>query len=156
MQPITREKTAQSVFREPLRVLALLKDLEPVEANIYMYLQFVGKLGPEVRALLYEQDDQAMWLFGYWFGLMCRFEHIWWCGRRVRRDFTAILIWLQSRRLSERSGTEGLLWMERILDLEDSPSWPPKRPTPLKALCPDVASLIVEESCEERWKHETD
>lgn len=135
-------EVAQFLFWDPLRLLVVLRDLEPVDANIYLYLRFVGTLEHEFRSLLYERDEKALWLFGYWLGLMCRFEHIWWCGRRVRRDFTAIVMWLRSCEVTARPGREGLLWTEMMMDLEDTPSWPPRSSMPSEETQPEVTSSL--------------
>lgn len=130
MQDWSAEEMNQFLFETPLRALAVIRNVEPVEANIYVYLQFAGTLEPEFRLRLYERDEKALWTFGYWLGLMCRFEYIWWCGRRVRRDFTAIVIWLRGCGVTARPGEEGLLWRAMIEDLEDSVSWPPGSAAP--------------------------
>jgi len=125
MQDLGAEELNWFIFWKPLCALAVIRDVEPIEANIYMYLQFAGTLEPEFCLRLYQRDERALWVFGYWLGLMCRFEYIWWCGRRVRRDFTAIAIWLRCCGVTARPGEEGLLWTAMIADLEDSASWPP-------------------------------
>lgn len=125
IQDLASEELDLFLYLEPLRSLSVIKDIEPTDVNFHQYLQFPGTIGPEFQTRLYERDEKAMWVFGYWLGLMCRFEHIWWCGRRVRRDFTAIVIWLRASGVTLRPGRDGLLWTAMIADLEDSPFWPP-------------------------------
>ncbi|OIW32738.1 hypothetical protein CONLIGDRAFT_277014 [Coniochaeta ligniaria NRRL 30616] len=117
------EEVRDHLFREPLFLLAETRELAPTMANVFHYLQFLGKLEPEFKTLLYDRDPRAMWAFGYWLGLVCRFDYIWWVTRRARRDFTAIVIWLRSSGLTERPGREGLLWAEMMRDLEESLHW---------------------------------
>lgn len=111
-------KTRENLFCEPLLLLAELRDLEPSMGNVFHYLQFLQKLDPNFRHLLYDKDERALWMFGCWLGLMCRFDYIWWISRRTRRDFKAIVIWLQSRGVTERHGGKGMLWSELMKDLE--------------------------------------
>ncbi|KAI9849758.1 MAG: hypothetical protein M1838_006259 [Thelocarpon superellum] len=109
------------VFRPPVTVLAMLRELEPVHANIFKNLQFLGKVQRDFRALLYDRDERALWLFGYWLGLMCRFEGMWWSDQRVRRDHKAIGIWLEQLHLPKRPGIEGDMWREMMKELESAP-----------------------------------
>ncbi|KAB5576261.1 hypothetical protein GE09DRAFT_1169950 [Coniochaeta sp. 2T2.1] len=119
------EEMREYLFREPLFLLAETRDSAPTMSNVFHYLQFLGKLEPEFKTLLYDRDPRAMWAFGYWLGLVCRFDYIWWVTRRARRDFTAIVIWLRSSGVTERPGREGLLWAEMMRDLEESIHWAP-------------------------------
>jgi hypothetical protein len=107
-----------NTFRSPVTILAKLRDLEPVRLNVFKNLQFLGKVQPEFRALLYDRDERALWLFGYWLGLMCRFEGMWWCDKRVRRDYKAIRMWLEQLHLTERPGIEGETWREMMKEFE--------------------------------------
>lgn len=109
------------VFRSLVTILAQLRDLEPVHLNVFKNLQFLGKVQPEFRALLYDRDERALWLFGYWLGLMCRFEGMWWCDKRVRRDYKAIRMWLEQLHLTERPGIEGDMWREMMKEFELAP-----------------------------------
>jgi hypothetical protein len=109
------------VYRAPITMLALLRQaamhLPADEQNVFKDIQILGKLGPEFRALLYDRDERALWIFGYWLGLMSRFTEMWWCVKRVRRDYTAICVRLGELRLTERSGGEGELWRELLDEL---------------------------------------
>ena len=91
---------SSNVLYPPAKALAELRLLEPIQSNVFKILLFLGKVSAEFRALLLERDDRVLWLFGYWFGLMCRFDGIWWCEQRVKRDYKAVWIWLEQLRLS--------------------------------------------------------
>lgn len=111
---------ADLTYRDVLRVLAEIRDMDGSPRNVLRYFQFLGKLEPEFRLLLAERDERAMWAFGMWLGLMCRFNGIWWSDRRVRRDFRAIRIWLDWIGVERRPGQEGRLWRELLRDLDDT------------------------------------
>ena len=106
------------IFRGPVTILVQLRDLEPVPSNVYRTIQFLAKVQRQYRTLLLANDDRALWLFGYWLGVLCRFRNVWWCEKRARRDYTAILMWLRQRDLIERSGDEGRRWREMMAELE--------------------------------------
>jgi len=69
-----------------------------------------------------ERDERALQLFGYRLGLMCRFEGMWWCDKRVRRDYKAICMWLKLLHLTEQPGIEGEMWREmmEVFELAES------------------------------------
>ncbi|KAH6980837.1 hypothetical protein BKA56DRAFT_673307 [Ilyonectria sp. MPI-CAGE-AT-0026] len=98
--------------------------IDPDPGNVFICLQFVGKLGPEFVELLHCQGDRALWMFGYWLGLLGRFG-FWWLRRRVERDFCAIVLPL-GRRLKRKGGDEAgdwdgkeaTLWENLIHDIE--------------------------------------
>jgi len=106
------------LFRAPLRVLAEIRALEPDRRNVLRYFQFLGKLENEFRLLMYYREEKALWVFGMWLGLMCRFQGVWWCDRRTRRDFKAIRLWLHQVGVERRPGQEGMLWRQLIRDLD--------------------------------------
>ncbi len=114
----TSTADAGRLFRTPLRVLAEIRALEPSRRNLLLYFQFLGTLENEFRLLLYYRDEKALWVAGMWLGLMCRFEGIWWCHGRTRRDFKAIRMWLHQVGVERRPGQEGFLWQEVIRDLD--------------------------------------
>ncbi|KAK7218279.1 hypothetical protein V2G26_006282 [Clonostachys chloroleuca] len=114
------------VFYEPVRILGELKDMEPRHELLFIYVSFVGKLHNEFRRLLESGNPAAMWLFGYWLGLVARFN-FWWCNNRVRRDHQAICIWFELRGFAKRAGPEGEMWRELLFDLENAPVWPSPR-----------------------------
>ena len=110
-----------NVYHIPVIVLAQLRNLEFRHSDVFKNLSFLGKVQSEFRALLYDRDERALWLFGYWLGLMCRFERTWWCDGRARRDYKAICMWLKQLHLAERPGVEGEMWRELMEDLEAAP-----------------------------------
>jgi hypothetical protein len=120
---IQARDSVNAVFRQPVRILAELRTVEPTRANVFKYLQFVGKLELEFRAFLRDRDERALWLFGYWLGLMCRYKGLWWCDKRVRRDFRAVHMWLDQLHLTERRGEEGAIWREMMVDLDSACSF---------------------------------
>lgn len=67
----------------------------------------------EFRALLCDRDERALWLLGYWLGLMSRFEGLWCCDKRVRRDYKAMRMWLEQAKVTIRPGVEGEHWIDR-------------------------------------------
>jgi hypothetical protein len=110
-----------AVLRPPVTILAQLRTLEPVQSNIFRSIQFLNKIHLDFRALLFERDERALWVFGYWLGLMCRYDGVWWCDKRVRRDYKAIYIWLEMLQLTKRRGDEGELWRQMMKELELAP-----------------------------------
>ncbi|GJN73399.1 C6 transcription factor [Purpureocillium lilacinum] len=106
-------------YRVPATVLANLRNLEPVPHNVFLYLMFMGKTHGEFRALLLRRDDRALWLVGYWLGLMCRFEGLWWCQQRARRDYEAVCMWLDCRQLKKSKDSLGdvCMWTSLMEDL---------------------------------------
>jgi hypothetical protein len=102
------------IVKLPLAILAHLRNEEPVAANVAKSLLFVSKIHPPFRALLVKRNEKALWIFGYWLGLMCRFQTAWWCRVRVRRDYEAVGMWLESLRLENRPGVEGQRWKKMM------------------------------------------
>jgi hypothetical protein len=111
------------VFRQPAKMLAELRTTMPTKASVFKYLQFVAKLEPHFRALLRDRDERALWLFGYWLGLMCRYNGLWWCDKRVRRDYKAIHMLLDQLHLTDRRAKEGAMWKEMMVDLDSACSF---------------------------------
>lgn len=116
------DDSGESIFYEPLRLLAEVKNLEPVAANYFLYLSPMGGFDLEFRDLLQANDERAMWVFGYWLGLSARFDH-WWVRNMVRRDGRAIKLWLERRGVRERGGLEGQMWADLMDDLDRAPRW---------------------------------
>jgi hypothetical protein len=112
------------VFRAPVLILMVLRELEPVPVNAYKNLQFLGKIQQEFRTFLYDRDERALWLFGYWLGLMHRYNGLWWCDKRARRDYKAIRMWLEELHLTRRPGTEGEMWREMMKEFDLAPVLP--------------------------------
>ena len=106
------------VFRLPAFALAQLRWLEPSGSNIFLNLMLLGKIQGEFRTLLIDRDERALWLFGYWLGLLCRFKDIWWAEKRANRDYAAILMWLKCYGNPQRHGIDTVLWRDMMGELE--------------------------------------
>lgn len=113
----------KDVFRSPVTALIHLREVQPVHRNVFKNLQFLGKIQLHFRGLLYRRDTRALWLFGYWLGLMCRYKGVWWCEKRAKRDYEAIKVWLQHLQLAERPGRSGRLWKEMMEEYELAPQY---------------------------------
>jgi hypothetical protein len=120
-----------NIYYELVRAIADLRILEPTCLNSLGYLGFVGKLEEDFRDLLFEKDHRALWIFGYWLGLMGRLG-IWWCNRRVERDRAAVQVFLEQKGLRELPGKEGAMWKALITDLGTVSEWPSPAATELK------------------------
>jgi hypothetical protein len=68
--------STSAIFRPAVTILTHLRDLEPVQSNVFKNLQFIVKVQQEFQALLFERDERALWLFGYWLGILCRFKGV--------------------------------------------------------------------------------
>ena len=101
--------------------LAYLRSIHPPQSTILLNWVFLTKIHGDLKSLLYNRDERALWLLGYWLGLMCRYEGIWWCERRVRRDYEAVRIRLHELHLGERAGVDGLYWKDMMQELEHVP-----------------------------------
>lgn len=110
-------------FRAPVSIVLYARNLEPLPANVFKNIMFLAKVQHGFRAMLLERDPKALWLFGYWLGVMCRYKGIWWCEKRAARDYTAICVWLQRLRLTEQTGANGAMWTEMMKELESAPVW---------------------------------
>ncbi|OAA68302.1 c6 zinc finger domain containing protein [Niveomyces insectorum RCEF 264] len=106
------------LYRAPLRVVAEIRHIPPNDRNLLVYFQFMGQLENDFRQKLFERDEKALWLFGMWMGLLCRYNHVWWTRRRTRCDFRAIRLWLHLVGVHQRPGDEGRLWRELLKDLD--------------------------------------
>lgn len=111
-------------FQILLVVLAHLRLVEPSRVNLFRNLQFLGKVYVDFYDLLYERDERVLWMVGYWLGLMSRCKGMWWYEQRVKRDYEAIYIWLDSLNLSQRLDTEGEAWRTMMEDYRLAPVWP--------------------------------
>ena len=109
------------VFRPAVTILSQLLNTTPVACNVFRNLPFLGKMHSEFRALLYDRDERALWLFGYWLGFMSRFDGLWWCDKRARRDYRAIRMWLEQARVTVRPGVEGEIWKEMMREFDMAP-----------------------------------
>jgi hypothetical protein len=107
----------------PVQMLAELRICEPLRSNALKYFGFINKLGNRFRDLLFQRDQRAIWVFGYWLGLIGRLG-IWWCSRRVQQDWAAVVLFLQGEGLQQRPGDEGWMWQQLIADLSTASEWP--------------------------------
>lgn len=103
-----------SVLAQPMSVLRMISRLPPSEGNLFRYVQFIGMLEPEFLQLLYSRDEDALWMFGVWFGLIGRLPGMWWFRKRVSRDRAAIWRFLHEKEVCEREGEQGVLWRLRM------------------------------------------
>jgi hypothetical protein len=115
---------ARRLFARPLRALAHARRLPPTRRNIIKVFQFLTKMRPELLALLASREEQALWLFGYWLGIMCRFEGQWWWNKSIKTDYLAIQLWLDRLQLDTRPGEEGQNWSEMMKELKSAPGGP--------------------------------
>ncbi|KAK0625938.1 hypothetical protein B0T14DRAFT_508801 [Immersiella caudata] len=98
----------------PMSALRVISRLPPVEENLFRYVQFIGALEPDFLQLLHRRNEDAMWMFGAWLGLVGRLPRMWFFHRRVRRDRAAIRQFLEKRGVCEREGEAGVVWRERM------------------------------------------
>ncbi|KAK4041357.1 sterol uptake control protein 2 [Parachaetomium inaequale] len=105
-------------LREPLGTLAATRTLPPVVENGLKYVQLVGKLEPAFMEMLCDRDERAMWMLGYWLGLMGQLGP-WWSSGRVRRDGAAIRTFLlEAKGVCGRGGEEGEMWRLLMRDYD--------------------------------------
>lgn len=114
-----------SILLEPARMLACVRNAEPRPESFILYVQFIGTLDMNYRFrdMLEARDERAIWLLGYWLGLMCRFGW-WWMRTRVNSEWRAVCLWLDQRGVRERPGEEGRDWKELMSELERAGCWP--------------------------------
>ncbi|KAH8651285.1 hypothetical protein BX600DRAFT_100992 [Xylariales sp. PMI_506] len=117
----SHKSTDGEIYRELAKVAAYLRAIEPIPLNAFRHLTFLAKATQKFQVLLHDRDEKALWLYGYWFGLICRMEGLWWCQQRARREYEAIRIWLRQLRLTERPGYEGELWQDMMIELDAAP-----------------------------------
>ena len=111
------------VLRPATIALAYLRAIDPSQSRVFLNLMFLTKIHGDFRYLLYSNDERALWLFGYWLGLMCRYEGIWWCEQRVRRDYQAVCMWLDTLQLSKRAGDDRFCWDHMMRELKQAPAF---------------------------------
>uniref|UniRef100_A0A0B7K7T8 Zn(2)-C6 fungal-type domain-containing protein n=1 Tax=Bionectria ochroleuca TaxID=29856 RepID=A0A0B7K7T8_BIOOC len=104
-------------YRAPATILATVGHLELNRYNLFRNLLFLGKLQGDFHSLVYQRDERALWLFGYWLAIILRYG-LWWCESRAKQDLEAIWKWLRMRRLIHRPGREGELWTIMMEELE--------------------------------------
>lgn len=117
------DATEDNMFHEPLRILAMIKDLDPVPENYFLYLAFIGKVDFDFRDLVEVEDERAMWTLGFWLGLMSRFG-FWWMRPRTTLDHRATKVWFEQKGVRYMEGWQGVMWQALMEDLEIAP-YPP-------------------------------
>ncbi|KAK3356718.1 hypothetical protein B0T25DRAFT_452576 [Lasiosphaeria hispida] len=111
-------KRAGDVFNPLVTAVLQLRCLEPLPSNAFRCFQFVGKMQPDFLSRLYDRDGKALWLLGYWLGIMSRFRSIWWCQGRVARDYAAIRMWLNRPHPPGRQPSEAKQWEEMMVEFD--------------------------------------
>ncbi|RDA89709.1 hypothetical protein CP533_2525 [Ophiocordyceps camponoti-saundersi (nom. inval.)] len=108
------------VLHDPARMAFHLSQVEPTCENFFFYCKFFSVMDTELRFrdLLECEDERAVWLFGYWLGLLNRFK-LWWLRERVRGEWNAIRIWLDRREMRSRDST----WSKLMRDLDLAAEW---------------------------------
>ncbi|KAL2201691.1 hypothetical protein CC79DRAFT_1338694 [Sarocladium strictum] len=107
-----------------VRITAYLRSVPPTVSNSVVYLAFASKAQVDFRHLLLLQDPRAWWLYGYWAGLLCRYQGtLWWCRDRAARQYAAVTRWLGD---FTRNGEESGLWKEMLTELETVIVFPPR------------------------------
>lgn len=104
-------------FREAVRLLAEIRLLPPTLDNTFLYVAFFKALDVRFVRLLYDRDEGALWMFGYWLGLMARLD-VWWCKRRAIRDWTAIREFFWAREVALGDEQFDDRWRLLIADLD--------------------------------------
>jgi hypothetical protein len=108
-------------FGQPIAILRELRLVEPRSTNLCKNLLFVWKMSVQFRGLLCKRDERAVWLFGYWFGLLCRYQRAWWCEKYSRQSYFAICIFLDQLHLAESPGSVGHTWGKMMSELKLAP-----------------------------------
>lgn len=113
------KRSPGDIFRHPVVMLARLRNGgHTTRRDVFQVLYTLSKLDAEFCELLGVPDERAFWVLGYWYGLMSRFDGLWWCEDMVRRHYLGIRTWLTQRRLSERPGVQGNMWRVMLEELD--------------------------------------
>jgi hypothetical protein len=122
MESHWQDTSSSSTLAEPMRVLRMISRLPPSEENLFRHVRFIGTLEPEFLQLMHSRDEQALWMFGVWLGLIGRLPRMRWFRKRVRRDKAAIWRFLDEKGVCEREGDEGVLWRQRMEEYRTIPT----------------------------------
>jgi hypothetical protein len=109
------------VFGEPIAILRELRLVEPRSMNFCKNLLFLWKMSVQFRGLLCKRDKRAIWLFGYWFGLLCRYQGAWWCEKCSRENHFAICIFLDQCHVPGQLGLDDDMWVQIMSELKLAP-----------------------------------
>jgi hypothetical protein len=112
-------------FGQPIAILRELRLVEPRNINLCKNLLFVWKMSVQFRALLRKREKRAIWLFGYWFGLLCRYQGAWWCEECSKENYLAICIFLDRSHLAEQPGRSEDVWDRMMCELKLAPTISP-------------------------------
>ena len=112
--------------RAPITFLTIMKDIDTTRPNMFKILQFPAKMDPQLRNLLFEKDERALWILGFWLGVMCRYKGVWWCEGRAKRDYAAVKEYLNGLQVENRPEPEGDRWRRLMSDLDEAPHGPLK------------------------------
>lgn len=111
-------KSNNAIYRPALHAMARIPH-HLGRFKLAHYLSPILKITADVRTLLYERDDKAIWLMCYWFAAMSRCGDVWWFHERVRRDYEATRQWLELAHVTDREGEAGEMWRERMKELDE-------------------------------------
>lgn len=114
--------TTVEVLGQPAMILHELRQVKPLSLNVFKNMLFVWKMSERFRLLISQKEERAVWMFGYWFGLMCRFEGVWWCKERVTQEYRAVYSFLDQLHLPDRNVT-GQFWAEMMRQLQRVPKY---------------------------------
>lgn len=107
-----------------VRITAYLRSMPPSAGNSVVYLAFASKAQADFRTLLLLQNPRAWWLYGYWAGLLCRYQGtLWWCRDRAEQQYDAVKRWLSDLTCNAE---ESELWTEMLTELETVIVFPPR------------------------------
>ena len=137
------------IHRNSLLELAKLRNTEPRAEYFLIYMSWFGTLDKDFYHLLNQQDERALWVIGYWYGLLARYD-VWWCSPKAFGDYNHILLWIKSRGVFEKNGLTAAIWEKLIRDLEDAMYWQPEEPgldcinTARSSISPLISDFIIE------------
>lgn len=103
-------------FLVPLSYLAKLRLVEPTRENSFLFLSFLMKIDSTFQDLLLAKNLKAIWILGYWSGLMCSLPRIWWCTGRATREYTGICAWFR-KEIIAKTKVPSIQWQVMINEL---------------------------------------
>lgn len=116
--------TRSAILSEPARFLAAIRTIEPTSESLPLYLNFMGSIDTnfEFRNLLLRRDLRAVWLLGYWMGLLCRLD-CWWTEGRARLEWRATCVWMQLQLKTLDESCDRHLWSRMMDELHVANIW---------------------------------
>lgn len=108
---------------EPARFLAAIRAIEPTPESLPLYLNFMGAIDVDFqfRGLLFRRDMRAVWLLGYWMGLLCRLD-CWWTRGRATLEWDATCVWMELQ-VQQLEGDARDRWMGMMEELRTANVW---------------------------------